>query len=76
MNAIIELPKKLRARVAGASYGEPVCIEPLDAKSDGLSLSVYTMRGAIVGVVVANDEGEVIGEIGLTPGYDTEQKDA
>lgn len=66
----------IRVRVASASYGRPVCIEPFDRRDESLGLTVYTHDGAIVGVRVTeglNDEvGKPVVEYGLVPNDATE----
>jgi hypothetical protein len=62
----------LVARIAGNSYGEPVCIGPADHRDEGLGVTLYTAGGEIVGVVVTGQDdngfpGYVVAEYGLTP---------
>lgn len=72
MGTKLKIGKRLSARVAGNSYGEPVCIEPNDGRDEGFSVSVYAINGQIVGVVVV-EEGVIVGEYGLVPGKDSDE---
>lgn len=67
-----EIGNGLRARVAGASYGNPVCIEPRDRRDASLGVTVYEHEGAIVGVVITEglylEAGRPVVEYGFVPG--------
>lgn len=70
------MSKGLKARVATASYLDPVCIEPGDARDESLGITVYAIDGAIVGVRITEGldgaAGKPVVEYGLTPNDATE----